>query len=257
MNVDLATTKFAAAERASSELLASAQNARRAAGAKAIVLERAKRAVIAADMAAATANFELLTVTRQYDAAVKEVEVARKALDAAKAMAPQINRPSVASLPSPPPFKTEAKLQDAIRRAVGTLFEVEKEASPPWLVNPVTGRSLRFDVYIPAFKIAIECDGEQHFKDTDFYGKPSYVADVVKLDATKACLCYANNVKLIRIQRQMIAAADTEWMDELGGVIKSHLVNPGESLPAYIYKSPSPYGRHVDATRELWKARRW
>lgn len=257
MNVDLATTKFAAAERASSELLASVQNALRVADDKAAVLERAKCAVTAANRAVKSANFEVLKVTRQYDAAVKEVDVARKALDAAKALAPPTTRQSGAPLLSHPPFNIEAKLQEAIRRVVGTLFEVENEASPPWLVDPLTGKRLSFDMYLPACKIAIECDGEHHFKDTDFYSKPSYVVNVVVLDAIKACLCHANNVKLIRIQMQMIAGSDTNWIEELVGVIKSHLANPGKSLPAYIYNSPSPYVRHAEATRAMWKAGRW
>lgn len=68
--------------------------------------------------------------------------------------------------------------------------------SPDWL-----GRQ-SLDFYLPEYKIAIECQGIQHFEPTDFTGKMLYDIDakfdeIKKRDLRKRQLCEENGVKLL------------------------------------------------------------
>jgi len=79
------------------------------------------------------------------------------------------------------------------------IFKREYEISPYEWDNP-----LYYDFYIPSLKIAIEYDGEQHFKPIDFNGEGLEIAtekfeiqlirDKIKNDYSER-----NNIKLIRI----------------------------------------------------------
>ena len=64
--------------------------------------------------------------------------------------------------------------------------------------------ALPFDFYLPKYNIAIEYDGEQHYKIIDFGGKDKEVAkkefeNRKKCDNIKTQYCLDNNIKLIRI----------------------------------------------------------
>lgn len=70
----------------------------------------------------------------------------------------------------------------------------------PSLINPYTGRHLYLDFYLSDYCCAIECDGEQHTKDS-----PSGYYTIDKLEAIKQRdklkqqWCDKNNIKLYRI----------------------------------------------------------
>lgn len=49
-------------------------------------------------------------------------------------------------------------------RALYPKYEVQREASPDWL-----GRQ-RFDIYLPEVQVAIEYQGQQHFRPVEFFG---------------------------------------------------------------------------------------
>lgn len=59
------------------------------------------------------------------------------------------------------------------------------------------------DYYLPDYKIAIECQGIQHFEATNFNGKNNEIEmqkkleNVIKLDETKKEKCKKNNVKIL------------------------------------------------------------
>lgn len=64
--------------------------------------------------------------------------------------------------------------------------------------------ALPFDFYLPSHNIAIEYDGEHHFRPTDFAGKGEEWAKgqfelTQKRDKIKNDYCHANNIKLLRI----------------------------------------------------------
>ena len=53
------------------------------------------------------------------------------------------------------------------------------------------------DFYLPKYNIAIECQGEQHFKTVDFFGGKRGYSDRLKKDLSKYNKCLSNNVKII------------------------------------------------------------
>ena len=55
---------------------------------------------------------------------------------------------------------------------------------------------LSLDFYIPEYKIAIECQGIQHFEPIDFFGGENAFIKQVERDKKKLRLCAENNVKL-------------------------------------------------------------
>lgn len=77
-------------------------------------------------------------------------------------------------------------------------FIVESEKQFDWLydINKSKGR-YKLDYYLPKHNLAIEYDGEQHFKHS-FTSKWESVDKVHKRDILKNNLCEQNGVKLIR-----------------------------------------------------------
>lgn len=62
--------------------------------------------------------------------------------------------------------------------------------------HPVIGR-MSFDIWLPEHNVAIEFDGEQHYKPG--FGGKEKLEQTKKLDAQKNKLCRDNNITLIRI----------------------------------------------------------
>ena len=53
------------------------------------------------------------------------------------------------------------------------------------------------DFYLPEYNIAIECQGEQHFKAIDYFGGNNRFQKQLKLDKKKKELCIKNNINLL------------------------------------------------------------
>ena len=70
-------------------------------------------------------------------------------------------------------------------------FTVIREASPPWL-----GRQ-RLDIFIPELNLAIEYQGEQHFKAVDLFGGKEALKKTKERDKEKLEKCNNNKVVLI------------------------------------------------------------
>lgn len=62
-------------------------------------------------------------------------------------------------------FYNENILFKTIKNNFGNKFKVISQASPDWL------KPQRFDIYFPEINLAIEYQGEQHFRPVDFGGK--------------------------------------------------------------------------------------
>ena len=56
-----------------------------------------------------------------------------------------------------------------------------------------------FDFYIPSENLAIEYDGEQHFKPIKYFGGEDKLKKQIKNDVRKNYYCASHNIKLIRI----------------------------------------------------------
>lgn len=71
---------------------------------------------------------------------------------------------------------------------------VLREASPQWL-----GR-LRFDIFLPELKLAVEHQGEQHFRPLKVFGGEIGHARVLERDALKRELCRVNGVTIVDVR---------------------------------------------------------
>ena len=56
-----------------------------------------------------------------------------------------------------------------------------------------------FDFYIPSKNIAIEFDGEQHYRPVEYFGGVDKYNKQIKRDKQKTNYCSENNIELIRI----------------------------------------------------------
>lgn len=73
---------------------------------------------------------------------------------------------------------------------------------------PVLGTRLRFDFYNDTRKIAVEVDGNSHYKyNTYFHKNKGAFLDQLVRDDKKEEFCELNNIRLIRIyERDMLTA---------------------------------------------------
>jgi hypothetical protein len=70
-------------------------------------------------------------------------------------------------------------------------YEVIREASPRWLDRQ------RLDIYIPELTLAIEYQGQQHYKAVDFFGGEEALEKNRMRDTLKASKCKQNKIDLI------------------------------------------------------------
>ena len=79
-------------------------------------------------------------------------------------------------------------------------IKYEKEKSFKNLINPDTGKKLRFDFYLPEYNLCIEYDGKQHFldpqKNNGMFGK---LEETIQRDKVKDNFSIKNNIGIIRI----------------------------------------------------------
>lgn len=75
-----------------------------------------------------------------------------------------------------------------------------KKCRPNWLKNPMTKRNLELGVYNDNLKIAIECNGKQHYEYCPyFHANESTFQQQKNRDALKMRLCQEHGVNLIII----------------------------------------------------------
>ncbi len=87
----------------------------------------------------------------------------------------------------------EAQLFKVVRELFPD-HRVIREASPDWL-----GR-MRLDIFLPELNLAIEHQGEQHYRPIALFGGDDGYARVVERDALKRRLCQENGVELIDVR---------------------------------------------------------
>lgn len=78
-----------------------------------------------------------------------------------------------------------------------TGYEFISTRDIPWLVNPLTNRRLEIDCYCDELRLAVEVNGDQHYK-SDAYYTTDLEYQVYK-DRVKEKLCYMNGITLIII----------------------------------------------------------
>jgi len=70
-------------------------------------------------------------------------------------------------------------------------LNVIREARPEWLGNQ------RIDIFIPDLKIAIEYQGQQHYKPVEMFGGKEALEMTKEMDERKRSLCKKNGVNII------------------------------------------------------------
>lgn len=80
---------------------------------------------------------------------------------------------------------------------------------------------LSLDFYFESYNIAVEFDGEQHFRSIEPFGGENAYKSVVKRDIIKNILCFRNNVKLFRVKYNYT----TEDINSLINSIKCIITN--------------------------------
>ena len=89
------------------------------------------------------------------------------------------------------------KREDELYRLILGLFPtmtIRREASPPWL-----GRQ-RLDIYIPELKLAIEHQGQQHYRPVGAFGGEQAFARLQERDKRKRALCQEHGVTVVDIR---------------------------------------------------------
>lgn len=91
--------------------------------------------------------------------------------------------------------KGERMCKETMEKFYGAKFE---NVRPSWLKNPETGRALELDCYNEDLKIAVEYNGEQHYKWPNFtnQSKEEFI-NQTRRDMLKAELCEKNGIYLI------------------------------------------------------------
>ena len=64
---------------------------------------------------------------------------------------------------------------------------------------------LKIDFYLPEYNIAIECQGEQHFRPIDFFGGERVYELTVKRDITKLNLCKEHNINILYFTNENVS----------------------------------------------------
>lgn len=87
-------------------------------------------------------------------------------------------------------WRRESTLYGLIRELFPD-HQVLREASPKWL-----GR-MRLDIYLPELKLAIEHQGEQHYRPLAVFGGEEAHKRIVERDALKRSLCAQNGIEVV------------------------------------------------------------
>lgn len=93
--------------------------------------------------------------------------------------------------------KKEEMCRSILEKVFGMPFPTIR---PKWLRNPSTNRPLELDCYNEQLKLAIEYDGEQHYKHVQvFHNSPDDLGKQIERDSIKTKLCRENGVNLVRV----------------------------------------------------------
>lgn len=94
------------------------------------------------------------------------------------------------------PKCNESKLEEEIRYLLDeNKIKYVEQKTFSWLKSKQN--YLRLDFYLEDYNIAIECQGEQHFKPIRYFGGESSFNNTVKWDNLKNKLCNDNNIYIL------------------------------------------------------------
>lgn len=74
------------------------------------------------------------------------------------------------------------------------------KSRPVWLRNDLSGHPMELDGFNPSLSLAIEYQGEQHFKRVEYFQNENDFIDQQRRDRLKRDICAANGVLLLEIR---------------------------------------------------------
>jgi len=90
-----------------------------------------------------------------------------------------------------------------------------------WCVNPVTNYKLLFDMIIGDWKIIVEVDGEQHFKDVKIFLSDLTLEERKKRDKLKEGIANENGYSMIRVDQMDVLLSRNNWEQKLLNAIET------------------------------------
>lgn len=84
-------------------------------------------------------------------------------------------------------------------RLVDLNIAFKREHSEKWLVSDISNRNLYLDFYLEEYNVAIECQGEQHFRPIKYFGGVDAFKNTQYRDSLKKSLCEEHGIKLYYI----------------------------------------------------------
>jgi len=110
--------------------------------------------------------------------------------------------------------KTESKLLEKIKNIYPT---IQPQLRTNWCKNKKTDRCLPFDFVIEKYKIIIELDGLQHFKQVSNWQSPE---EANKRDIYKMKCANQNGYSIIRLLQEDVYHDKYDWVTEIKSNIK-------------------------------------
>lgn len=93
------------------------------------------------------------------------------------------------------PYCRESKMETEISQFLTeNNIEFIQQKTFDWLKDK---KKLRLDFFLPEYNVGIECQGIQHFQDSDFGGKYNLLEGIQSRDLAKKKLCNEHGVKLL------------------------------------------------------------
>lgn len=125
-------------------------------------------------------------------------------------------------------YSKELSLFNLIKQEFSST-EVISQAKPIWLKSKTCPQSL--DIYLPEFKIAIEYQGIQHFKEVNYFN--SSLEKTMELDDRKIKSCNENGITLLHFtytardipknHRYKVYTSDSKLIEVIKDIIKKSL----------------------------------
>lgn len=105
-------------------------------------------------------------------------------------------------------WKMEKEIEICLKRHHINYIHDCRNKILPWLKYKA---SLSLDFYLPDYKIAIECQGRQHFEPVSDFGGEKSFKKTIERDKKKLILCKENNIKLLYYDSEH---GNTEFLEE-------------------------------------------
>ena len=95
------------------------------------------------------------------------------------------------------PYCIESKGEKLVQHILEQVYHLKQDKD--YIYGYILPNKLHLDFYLPAYRVGIEYDGEQHYYPVNYFGGETTYKHVVKRDKIKDKYCKEHNIKLIRI----------------------------------------------------------